>query len=315
MDLKVSHFNSFRQLLEQVVNGEREDSIPKTQLASIRHESSSGSWTGTRTFEDAIDLANNGWPEGRKQIEIYTKEYTKLWQRFFPQQDFGSEMRQQESGSIIIMDEFLKGSPDCMLDFNPNEESDDKLKGSKLQRMIINACCNCHISIEAIYQRGALLAALVNSMELSGFNVEIVVVWQVDSGGGWGRESKNQQLRYTLTLKKFQDFLDTDTLAFTLAHPSMLRRLIFTLIEQEPKRYVDNYVYSGYGTTTDINDNEVAKYGASYGGELKNGNMYFKYMDNNYSEKQLVDQCTAIVKEHFTEVDMNAKAKDKDSSK
>jgi hypothetical protein len=46
---------------------------------------------------------------------------------------------------------------------------------------------------------------------------------------------------------------------------------------------------------------------ASYGGELKNGNMYFKYMDNNYGEKQLVEQCTAIVKEHFTEVDMNKK--------
>jgi len=304
MNLKTSHFNSFRQLLEQVVNGDREDSIPRTSLASIRHEPDRH-FTATRTMEDALDIAHNGWPEGRKQIEIYTKEYTKLWQKFFPQQDFGSEMKQQETGSIIVMDEFLKGSPDCMLEFNPNEESDDKLKGSKLQRMIINACCNCHISTEAIYQRGALLAALVNSMELSGFNVEIIVVWQVDSGG-W-RSNVQQQLRYTLTLKKFQDFLDTDTLAFTLAHPAMLRRMIFTLIEQEPKNYVDNFVYSGYGHTTDIPDNDVATYGASYGGELKNGNMYFKYMDNNYGEKQLVEQCTAIVKEHFTEVDMNKK--------
>lgn len=305
MDQKISHYNSFRELLTQVVNGDIDDTLHKSSLASIHRDRE---FTGTKSFEDALDIASNGWPEGMEQIKKYTTTYTKLWQKFFPQQDFGSEMRQQESGAIIVMDEFLKGSPDCMLDFHPDEESDDKLKGSKLQRMIVNACCNCHIDINAIYQRGALLAALVNSMELSGFNVEIIVVWQVDSSRYSSGET--QSLRYTLTLKKFQDFLDVDQLAFTLAHPSMLRRFIFRLIEQEPSKYTKNYVGHGYGVTMDIPEEDVAKYGIEYGGQLKQGNLYFKYMDNNYGEAQLVEQCTAIVKEHFTEVDMNAKPKE-----
>lgn len=299
LDQKISYFNSFRDLLTQAVNGSPDDSIPPTSLASKEH--GNATFYGTHSFEDAIDIANNGWPEGRAQIEKYTKEYTKLWQKFFPQQDFGAELKQQESGAIIVIDEYLKGSPDCMLDFNPNPELDDKLKGNKLQRLIINGCCNCHISIEAIYQRGALLAALVNAMELSGFNVEIVVIWQVES---WRKE---QELRYTLTLKRFQDFLDIDALAYSLAHPSMLRRLIFALIEQESKHYVDNFVYHGYGTTTDIPAEDIPTFGRNHGGELKHGNMYFKFMVTNYDEKQLVEQCTAVVKEHFTEITMNKK--------
>lgn len=298
-ELKISHFSSFKQLLEQISSKETCDALRNNELVSIERNEY---FTGTKTFEDALDLANNGWPEGNAIVTNYTKTYDKMWQKFFPQQDFSLETQVQESGSIIIMDEYLKGSPDCMLDFNPDPEKADKFGGCKLQRIIVNACCNCHVVIETIYQRGALIAALVNSMELSGFNVEIIVVWQVARG--------NKQLRYTLTVKKFQEFLDIQTLTFVLAHPSMLRRLVFRLIEQEPADYATLFVRDAYGYTQDIDEESILKFGIEYGGQLKLGNMYFSFVDLSYNEQQLVDQCVATVKEHFTEITMNQRRGD-----
>lgn len=165
------------------------------------------------------------------------------------------------------------------------------------------------MNIETIYQQGSLVAALINSMELSGFNVELVVVWNL-SESSWGRGG-GKQLRYCMTVKSFQQHIDTDRLAFSIAHPSMFRRLIFAAMEQEPDEWAKAFCDNSYGTPTDLNDEAVAKFGITYGGELKHGNMYFKILRNNYSESELIEQCTQIVKDHFTEITFNQSQDDK----
>lgn len=294
LKLKHTHYNSLNSLITQVVNGEPAECLRPSQLES---KNGSAYFTGTASMVDCLSVAQNGWEEGRKMIDKYTKEYNTHWAKFFPQQDFGSDLKADVSGSIINIDAYIMGDPECMLDFSPNEDKPQEAKGQKLQRIIVNACCNCHVKIETIYQRGSLIASLVNSMELSGYNIEVILVWQVDHGG--------LQLRYTLTLKNFQDFLDVDKLAFAVAHPSMLRRFIFALIEQEPTEYAKPYVEGSYGYTSEITEADIVSYGASYGGQLKHGNMYIKFIDNNYAEAELINQTTQVVKDHFTEVTMN----------
>lgn len=291
-------------MLEAVCRNERSEKIYNAESLSR----SNASWIGTKSWEDCLGIVSNGWEDGRKQVDRYTKQYSAVWSKFFPQQDYGVETQKSEVGSIIVVEDYLTGQPDCMLDFHPDYKKQDKASGQKLQRIIVNCAVSSYMNIETIYQQGSLVAALINSMELSGFNVELVVVWNLEDSS-WGRHGSSQ-LCYALTVKSFQQHIDTDRLAFSIAHPSMFRRFIFAAMEQEPDEWATRFCNNSYGVPHDLLEEDIAKFGVTYGGELKHGNMYFKILRNNYTEKELIEQCTAVVKAHFTEISFNDKEDD-----
>lgn len=300
------HFTSLSELLNQATNGEPNEMLRHCDLSSRKENNPE--FTGTYRYEDALDLARNGWPAGRDMIEQHTRTYKEIWSKFFPTQDFGQDLTSSVSGSIPMVSDYLLGLPESMLEFTPNEE-ESNLKGCKLQRIILNGGANCSILPEVIHQYGGLIGALINSMELSGFNVELVICWQNgDSFAGVGVPSPSDTIRarYSLEIKQFNQKLDIDKLAFCLSHPSMLRRFIFALREQENDEYVEKIVQRSYGYSNNLTQDEIIRFGATaHGGQLKHGNMYFRLIEANYTLDQLAEQCTAVVKEHFTEVNFN----------
>jgi hypothetical protein len=301
-----SHFRNMSSLLDKAVNGECNDNIrPVDRSSRLEREH----FTGTKTFEDAVSLATGGWPEGRTIITNFTKQYSGIWSKFFPQQDFGTELSGGVSGSIPQIGEYLIGNPESMLDFTPNEV-ESNLAGCKLQRIILNGAVSCGIGIETILQYGGLIGALVNSMELSGFNIELIICWGGSSSPFMSKNKMNSNAevysRYSLTIKEFNQQLDTDKLAFCLAHSSMFRRFIFSLMEQEDDYYCQKLGVPGwYSYPVNILEEEITLFGSEGRGVLKHGNMYFRMLDSNYNLDQLVEQCTAVVKNQFTEVNFN----------
>jgi hypothetical protein len=286
-------------MVNYILSNEPDESLgPIYDLAS--RDKTHPTWHGTYSFEDTLGLISNGWPEGRAIVGRYTQEYGKIWQKFFPSQDYGNHFQPSTQGAIPLVDQVIIGNPENMLEFFPDESLSDKFTGNKLQRMLVSCIVHCGISIETILQRGALIAALINSMELAGFNIELNLSWKTTSGG--------MTMLPSLTLKNFQDRLDTDKLAFCLAHSSMLRRVIFAVNELAPKDFAKEWTTSAYGTPTNLDEKQITNWGADIlGGEVqgKKTNMYFKLLDSNYQLDQLVSQCTTVVKEHFTEVSFN----------
>lgn len=300
MKIHAKHFNSLGELIEYIHTNEPDERLGRQEAMSSRSKTDA-SWTGSYTWEDCLSLVTNGWPEGRAIAQKYTTEYGKIWQRFFPQADYANDFKPDIAGAIPMVDKVIEGNPENMLEFFPNENLLDKLAGNKLQRMIVNCRCSCRINIETILQRGSLIAALVNSMELAGFNIELNLVWQATGN------SNHVQL-HTLIVKNFSDILDIDKVAFCVAHSSMLRRIIFAAEEIAPYDFANSFIGHGYGYPTNLDTTQITSFGADIlGGELggKKTNMYFKKLDSNYTLDALANQCTAVVKEHFTEVNFN----------
>jgi hypothetical protein len=95
------------------------------------------------------------------------------------------------------------------------------------------------VSSQAIKRRGAAILALVDMLQTRGLRVEILGCFTSQEFG---------TLEYRWTVKAATANTPLACLAFGLAHPSMLRRVLFSLMECEPENVRSCFdVGSGYG--------------------------------------------------------------------
>ncbi|MBM7554528.1 hypothetical protein JOC33_003466 [Thalassobacillus pellis] len=102
-----------------------------------------------------------------------------------------------------------------------------------------------------IERRGAAITALVSTLERAGRRCEVVAVSRAYEGAS--------SIEYRITLKSSQEKVNLPSIAFALAHPSMLRRLVFSARECEGKEIRDKVGIGkgdGYGIPTDIKEIE-----------------------------------------------------------
>lgn len=308
MNINKRYFANLTDLLEKSVQDDPNDLVYRDRVSRDRNVY----FNGTARFEDALDMASNGWEDGRKIIAAYAKEYGHIWRKFFPVQDFTKKTSQAVTGDVVLVENFIAGIPEDMMTF-VSDDNIRKVEGNsngKLQRIILNGSVSHFIRPDTILQYGALIAALVRTMEEAGFSVELNIVWYLGHkcflGGNKPSPNDNVRLMYVLELKRFNENLDIDKLGFCVAHSSMLRRFVFSLMECEDNEFVRQITMENYGYPINLTAEDIT----SFGGNIENGgktegNMYFRLLDNNYTLEQLVEQCTAVVREHFTEVNFN----------
>ena len=98
----------------------------------------------------------------------------------------------------------------------------------RIIRLIVNGTNHAGESADSIYWRGAAAFAITDLAEASGCRVEIELVFRV--AGGY--PMKTHTLR--IMLKRAQDPVTPDTLAFVLCNASSLRRICFGIQETLP---------------------------------------------------------------------------------
>lgn len=290
MKTTTKNFKSFGELISLAIQGSANDNLREVDRISRNNDIE---FHGTASFEDAVKLATQGWEEGRKIIQERTKIYKEYWEKFFPRQDYKLRLENNFSGEIPDVSAYIQGHPESMMSFVPDDLASEISSGLRLQRIIINGTVSCYVKLESILIRGALIGALVNSMELLGINCEISVAWS--SAGN------TQRVVYSSTIKQFQDVMDLDKLAFSIAHSSMLRRFILSLIEQENDAIIADIQSRSYGYPKELEPDEIINFGTQ---KLTKGNMYVKLLDGNYTEEQLINSLTEVVKLNYTEVKM-----------
>ena len=124
------------------------------------------------------------------------------------------------SGAVVNVAAFVAGEPECMLDFhNP----------AATQRTLdvwISIGCAGAFAPEQIEARGAAICAMIDTTERGGVRVRV----------HWDASVKSTDTGVCVSmcgiLKDYTAPLDLDLLAFVLAHPGMLRRVVFRLREQ-----------------------------------------------------------------------------------
>ena len=176
-------------------------------------------WYGNVSWEEAKTLAISGWIEGLNEIKKISVELSEIIAnkivRYEPEYGVG--------GGVVDVGAFLSNSPEYFMIKNPNEREQE----GKIVKLVCSISFSAAIDSKVIIQRGAMVCALADAIEMSGFRCEIVVN---DTSIYITRDRK---LEIDVILKKAQQSLNITELAFCLAHPAMLRRFMFSIAELE----------------------------------------------------------------------------------
>lgn len=139
---------------------------------------------------------------------------------------------------------FLANDPECFVSKSYGEES----REGKIITLVCSLSFSAAISPETIIQRGAMICALVDAIEYAGYRVEVICNdTSSDNSNGW--------FEIDVVVKKANQPLNLIEMAFCLAHPAMLRRMMFSVAEIEG--WSD---YASYYGTPDVATNKGALY-------------------------------------------------------
>lgn len=196
------------------------------------------SFTGTASFDDAMQLALTGWHDG---LERFQDKLSVLGANFAADIEL-QRIKYQVSGRKLDMARHLAGRPDCFMRRYSVQESSS---AGKLITLAVSAGFSHKIGHAEIMTRGAAICLLSQCLESAGYAVEIVLV---KTQGGEDYESTYS---VAIPLKHSDHYAEYDRIAFALAHPSMLRRIIFGIEETESasiRRLFGFHSGGGYGS-------------------------------------------------------------------
>ena len=180
-------------------------------------------WAGTETFQQALDLAKKGWPEGLEDIKAMSE---RIW-KVVGQEILKTTFTYDVAGAQPDVDRFLLGEPENMIQFRQEES----VGHGRIVKVHVNGVASAGVGVGTMFLRGAAVVALVDALEHLGFSCEVATADAI--AREW--RGDEQVLQYNVMLKRAGGALDLDRLAFALAQPAWLRRLILSAMEQEPE--------------------------------------------------------------------------------
>lgn len=170
------------------------------------------SWNGTASFDEALDLAIQGWAEGGETIER-TRGYIKALNPLSPRL-----VKYGIAGTTPNVPRAIAGNL-----LNMRQPANAVARKKKTITIVYNMCENGGVSSEAITNKAAVAAALIDEIETKGFAVEVVSAVATD---GW--KGRNIIKAYEFVrIKESHHPIDINRLAFGLGHSAMFRGLFF----------------------------------------------------------------------------------------
>ncbi len=209
MDRLNHHYST---LGEFVAAAERE---PLNYLKSSRDESQiAKDWTGSATFEDAVKLSREGWPEGRRNLMAAIAE-AQAAPRISP------AITMDVAGAYPIAALAAAGDPCSMVDLSPVE---DRVR--PIVRLVIQRGGSSAYSAQEFTNYGAAVLSYVEGLEGAGYRCEIVASFAADL--------TNLRHMLSVTVKRAEEPIEMDRLAYVLTHTAFFRRIAFAVKESTP---------------------------------------------------------------------------------
>jgi hypothetical protein len=174
-----------------------------------------------------MQLANRGWPEGLRRI----KDQVKIIDRFISAKQPRKELAYAVRGpGILDFSRYQQGRPDAWTVWQ--EVDDTAGRSAKIVPIVFNVAASSGVDKEVMFHRGASVCALIDILEHSNIRVELTVASAIKHG---------DTHTWTTVVKHSEDVLDMDRVAFALCQASVLRRLGFSLMEQQIPNLMDTY--------------------------------------------------------------------------
>lgn len=190
-------------------------------------------FTKTQSFDEAIELFKNGWPDMANKLTQKLKVIENKTQPIMRPKNFMSI-----AGYQAIVPLYLQNTPNNMMN--------KKMVPTKQKVITLNKSIDYHGGVKAdqIIDESIKAMQVVKKLEAQGLRVNLNIVL--------GSKADGKQFIMKVRIKSANEKLNISKLAFPLVHPSMLRRLFFRFIEVYPK--VTKGFKFGYGKPASSSD-------------------------------------------------------------
>lgn len=214
MNKIIRRFETFNDFLEAALV------VPKKQdsSSSRRIDDGRNPWSGTKTFEEAVELAKRGWAEGASKALQFRACIADAVREIITSRS--TSYAWDVAGQFIDIGRYLEGEPEC---FGTLDEA-GQTAAQPVVKIFVNLAASGSVSVESLFARGAVILAAIDVLEATGKRVEVVAA----------KGSRGNTIHETyVTVKRPDQPVDADRLAFVLAHAGCLRRLFFSVMEQK----------------------------------------------------------------------------------
>jgi hypothetical protein len=210
--LKVAQFDSWGQFVQQAV------AAPDHNAKDDSHKQDGDWWHGTKTFGEAVELANNGWPKGAERA-LQTRAVVERIVGF--QSGRSQKWDYELVGDVVDIGRYLTGEPEHWL----TEDTGDAHQG-RVVKIVANVSISCGVSVESIFRRGACIATAVDAIEAAGKRCEVWLAYGAKTFGG------GLTVQFFVPVKLASQPLDQDRIAYAICHAASSRRLCFSIQAQ-----------------------------------------------------------------------------------
>ena len=212
------HFPNFKSVVD-VASLPAPDHLSSFALAS-HQDMGDKSWDLGVDFDGAVKLANTGW---NKHMAAVMKRRDLLVKRVARQVPKTAVVYDVE-GMDFDIGRVMDGEPEHWIDMVA-DTSVEAGKGDKLRRVVVNVSNDYRVKAKTIVAKGILIASLVALMEFAGMNV------QLEIGSAIGSDNRKWRWQWVAPFKRYSDALNLPKIMYAVAHPTMLRRIVFGLKE------------------------------------------------------------------------------------
>jgi hypothetical protein len=206
-------------------------------LSSRKTENEASPWSGSRTYEEAYDLALSGWPEGiqklAKQMDLTIPPAppSRTPKKLYDVAGYYPHAGRAAAGELLSM-------------VNPKRAD----RGAKpIIKIKYNLSANASTSPNKIITFGSALCSYINRLELQRSSLVILNACEES----FGRNGLGVSFQFPLKNPGFP--LSLADMVYWMAHPSALRRICFSALERLDVQHSFGF---GYGTPADITSAE-----------------------------------------------------------
>lgn len=188
-------------------------------------------FTKTRSLREAINLGRFGWEEGTRQIldpgSVDIDDLTTI-----------SVIVHDVEGLECDIAAYNQGLPENMLYI------DNMMPSPKLVRVLINLTQHAYVDSGDMLRKASNIFQSFEALRLMGY---VLSISGLDYGSPSGYGHKQKRMLYEIPILEEGGMAVPSKLAFTLGHPSFLRRIIFAVNESEPDHVSNAFGYHSGG--------------------------------------------------------------------
>lgn len=231
---KLQYFKMFNSIAEMLQYQEGKETTPLfKEEASQKKSKERDSFTGTRSFKEADDLLRWGDKELSAKVESKgVKDVRVVLKEQKPKRSVYSCV----VGAMPNVPSYICGSPNSMIAVRKEQVK------HKVLNVVYNLVASCGVSTDDIVVASARLIAALMMIESKGVRVN---VWQA-FGVSKEYDKDCDAAAWACKIKDARQPFDVMKMCYPMAHPSMIRRHMFRMMEITPE-LTDGFQHGWYG--------------------------------------------------------------------